>query len=197
MKKMVLLLFLAIAGCSGLSEEESRQAAENIILGSETYSFDGYDLNYKDALKGKDSWEFIFEFTSSYPGYGDRTGQSLKEFETPHTAIIRVEKGKVTRAVLDEYWDILNEKPLYGNKKSFVWKELDLPSDKRSCESSNGVWLEGIEKCSMPVSDAGKPCTSSDECEGYCIIGEEAACSPWQVVIGCFVPIETGEEVCS
>jgi hypothetical protein len=196
MKKMVLLLIIAIAGCSGFSEDDSRQAAENLILNSKTYSFDGSGLSYKDALKGKDSWEFIFEFTSSYPGYGDRTGQSLKEIETPHTAIIRVEKGKVTRAVLDDYWDILSEKPLYGETK-FVWKDFDLPTDKRSCESSNGVWLDQIEKCSMPVNDAGKPCTSSDDCEGYCIIEQEAACSPWQVVIGCFVPIETGEEVCS
>lgn len=55
------------------------------------------------------TWTFIFEFSSSHGGYGDRTGKVVTEVITPHRAVIRVERGKVSNAVLDNKWNMLTQ----------------------------------------------------------------------------------------
>lgn len=71
---------------------------------------------------------------------------------------------------------------------------------KDDCLKRNGMWvkqgLSGEKNCNLPASDAGKICTSSDQCQGRCI-GESVAvtsgkCSDYQKVFGCHPFVENG-----
>ena len=46
-------------------------------------------------------------------------------------------------------------------------------SEAEACEEEGGVWGEfgtpAKEMCNIKTSDAGKTCTDSDQCEGYCV----------------------------
>ncbi len=59
-------------------------------------------------------WEFTFEFDSRHAGYGDRTGQVLAQVITPHRAVVTVEEGEVTSAVMDGKWDMLRQEMIGG-----------------------------------------------------------------------------------
>ena len=59
----------------------------------------------------------MFTFESRHAGYGDRSGQVLPRAITPHEAVIMVEAGAVTSAVMDGVWDMINQKML---ESSFV-----------------------------------------------------------------------------
>ncbi len=103
-------------GIRVVSEEESRQIAEEFLRNSPTFVFDGIEdtlrLSDNITLKCPNCWEFIFEFDSSHAGYGDRTGQILAQVITPHQAAITVEQGEVTRAVMDDKWDMIEQEEL-------------------------------------------------------------------------------------
>lgn len=124
----IMLVGLAVlaSSCAGLaqgdnklvSEEDSRQVAEEFVRSSPTFVFDGM----KDTLVLQDTleisipsaWTFICVFDSMYAGYGDRTGRMLAEVITSHTASVTVEQGKVTYASLDDEWDMVNQKELFA-----------------------------------------------------------------------------------
>jgi uncharacterized protein len=99
-----------------ITQEESRQIAEDFVKNSPTFKFDGIEVTYKfikaDMLRTPFGWQFTFEFQSQHAGYGDRTGQILAMVITKHEAIINVEQGKITEAVMDEKWDMINQKML-------------------------------------------------------------------------------------
>ena len=59
-------------------------------------------------------WLFTYQFISSHPGYGDRSGQNLVQTQIDHTIEVDLEKGTVTGAVIDGKWDELNQKPAVG-----------------------------------------------------------------------------------
>ena len=103
-------------GISEVSEEESREIAEEFVEDSPTFVFDGIEdslvLTDTLALQGPYCWQFSFEFDSSHAGYGDRTGLTLAEVITPHQAVVTVEQGEVTGAVLDGEWDMLSQEAL-------------------------------------------------------------------------------------
>jgi hypothetical protein len=103
-------------GISEVSEEESGEIAEEFVEDSPTFVFDGIEdsLVLTDTLALPDPycWQFVFEFDSSHAGYGDRTGLSLAEVITPHQAVVTVEQGEVTGAVLDGEWDMLSQEML-------------------------------------------------------------------------------------
>ena len=97
------------------TEEESREVARNFLINAPTYKFDGMPETLKLVSSRKldsASWEFVFEFTSSHSGYGDRTGKVVLQVLTPHTARLQVVNKKVTAAVLDDKWDEFNQKEL-------------------------------------------------------------------------------------
>ena len=109
------------------TEEDSRQIAEEFVLNSPTFVFDGIENTlvltntaaFTKAVISPDApahdtrgWEFTFEFESRHPGYGDRTGQVLAQVITPHEAVITVEQGEVTSAVMDGEWDMINQEML-------------------------------------------------------------------------------------
>jgi len=129
MKKFVTLLLmggvvgsLVLSGCaqqqgiSEVSEEESREIAEEFVEDSPTLVFDGIEdslvLTDTLTLQSPYCWQFVFEFDSSHAGYGDRTGLMLAQVITPHQAVVTVEQGEVTGAVLDGEWDMLSQETL-------------------------------------------------------------------------------------
>ena len=103
-------------GISEVSEEESQEIAEEFVEDSPTFVFDGIEdtlvLTDTLTLQCPYCWQFVFEFDSSHAGYGDRTGLTLAEVITPHQAVVTVEQGEVTDAVLDGEWDMLSQETL-------------------------------------------------------------------------------------
>ena len=99
-----------------LTEEGSRKLAEEFVLNSPTFKFDGnrVSLELAETLYPdiENSRQFVFRFESAHAGYGDRTGQMLAEVITPHEAIISVEQGEVKSAVMDEKWDMVKQQML-------------------------------------------------------------------------------------
>lgn len=96
--------------------------AKNFVLNDETYAFDAINGKLRlvsttqiDFFKaGSNGWVYTFEFWSTYPGYGNRSYNMTMYarymyMPTSHIAQITVINGKVTKAVLDEKWDMLNE----------------------------------------------------------------------------------------
>jgi len=115
-KIIVLALPLVLfVGCinqrKNYTEEESLEIARKFVLDCPTYKFDGEDLKHVDTVQARcpSCWVFTFEFTSRSAGYGDRAGQMVAQVITQHTATIAVEQGRVTRAVLDDQWDMINQ----------------------------------------------------------------------------------------
>ena len=130
---VLMLLALPFAGCQktttvptttnttttttvSLTEEAARQIAGEFVRNSPTFVFDGIEdtLNLMETLYPdiENTWQFVFYFESAHAGYGDRTGQVLAEVITPHEAIITVERGKVTSAVMDGQWDMLLQRTI-------------------------------------------------------------------------------------
>jgi hypothetical protein len=94
-----------------ITQEASQSVALDFVKQSPTFVFDGIEgsLQMTEAvtLRCPYCWQFVFEFDSAHAGYGDRTGQMLAQVITPHQAIITVENGQVTVAVMDKQWDML------------------------------------------------------------------------------------------
>jgi hypothetical protein len=117
MKKMriVIVALILSLGCleqkKSWDADESLEIARKFVLNSPTYEFDGENLRHVDTvgLDCPSCWQFIFEFTSRHAGYGDRSEKTMAQVITAHTAIVSVENGTVTYAVLDERWDMTNQ----------------------------------------------------------------------------------------
>ena len=72
-----------------------------------------------------------------------------------------------------------------------------------SCSGAVTVQTAAGPQCAMKAGDAGKACTSSSQCETFCLAGAGAAttgsCAPTKPYYGCFTPLENGKpgvEVC-
>ncbi|MBM3956721.1 MAG: DUF333 domain-containing protein [Gemmatimonadetes bacterium] len=94
-----------------VSVEESQEIARRFVVESATFRFDGLDgsleLESTMAMPCPNCYAFVYAFDSRHAGYGDRTGLMLAQVITPHRASVVVEQGKVTKAVLDDVWDML------------------------------------------------------------------------------------------
>jgi hypothetical protein len=66
-------------------------------------------LELTGTTQTDNGWQFTYEFDSRHAGCGDRTGEMLAQVVTHHAAVITVEEGKVTVAVMDDYWDMKNK----------------------------------------------------------------------------------------
>jgi hypothetical protein len=94
-----------------ITEEESLEIARKFVLNSPTYKYDGQDLTYVETqvLRCPSCYTFIFEFTSTHAGYGDRSKLMVAQVITPHTAAITTSEGRVTEAILDNRWDMIKQ----------------------------------------------------------------------------------------
>lgn len=94
-----------------MSEEWSRNIAEEFVMNSPTFSYDGIEetLELTNTLTARCPfcWAFTFEFDSRHAGYGNREGEVLAQVITPHKAVIIMDKGEIVSAVMDGKWDIL------------------------------------------------------------------------------------------
>ena len=89
--------------------------ATQFVNAENTFKFDGMadTLNVKMNKTVSDSiFEIVAEFTSRHAGFGDRAGKMVAEVLTPHTAVITVEKGAVSSAVMDGQWDMIAQKAI-------------------------------------------------------------------------------------
>lgn len=93
--------------------------AEDFVRNEATFRFDGMEETLKLVDTKRFSIaicptcvEFTFEFTSRQGGYGNRTGQFLTQVLTDHAAKITMKEHQVTRAIMDDRWDMINQKPI-------------------------------------------------------------------------------------
>ncbi|MFO8100736.1 MAG: protease inhibitor I42 family protein [Dehalococcoidia bacterium] len=144
------------------TEESSREMAEEFVRNSPTFVFDGMPESLKlvETLYPdiENAWQFVFNFDSRHAGYGDRTGRMLAQVITRHEAIVTVEEGAVTNAVLDQKWD-MKEQRLLGNNQEPEVRQISI-----SCEDFQaGNHIErnvtlavgesiGVELCSNPTT---------------------------------------------
>jgi len=103
-----------ISAFQQMTEETSKEVAKDFVVNSPTFVFDGiedsFQLTETITLRCPYCWQFIFEFDSAQDGYGDRTGQMLAQVITHHIAVITVDHLEVTRAIMDDQWDMLQQK---------------------------------------------------------------------------------------
>ena len=161
-----------------MTEDESRQIAENYLSNSPTFSFDGIEdtiqlveILYPD---GENALQFGFQFESRHPGYGDRSGQILAYVITPHEAVITIEHGEVKSALIDEKWDMIEQQILneegtmpgtpssstpYGSDmedlviqaKKDLADRLSIPVDQiEVLEATSVVWPDASLGCPQP-----------------------------------------------
>jgi hypothetical protein len=105
--------------------------AKNFVRGDETFKFDGLEetlsieqvsasghtagagMMLAMALPFNDGrYTVRAKFDCRHSGYGDRTGKYLAQVITPHEAEITVVGCQVVKAILDDRWDMLGEKPI-------------------------------------------------------------------------------------
>lgn len=113
-----------------VSEAQAQTRAQAFVQSSPTFAFDGVP----DTLKLVETrypnfcdncFVFVYRFTSTHAGYGDRTGQALAQVMTTHTAMIRVQYGEVTMANLDWQWNMMAQRSWQaGDGQAFErWSE--------------------------------------------------------------------------
>ncbi len=93
------------------TKEGNALIATNFIKNEATYKFDGIPETFKligTNRTDKYRWEFVFDYQSGNSGYGLRA--SSDGVMTNHSARIVMEKGTITSAVLDDKWDMKNQK---------------------------------------------------------------------------------------
>ncbi len=133
------LIVLPLAACDDDSDttssddsawkvkKESRIVAKEYLLASPTFSFDGIEDSIEQALApepaGPEKWRFLFGFTCTNEGYGDnsiRTDEQLTDnTNTYHEALITVEDGGVVKAVMDNDWEMIEQK----HSSDWTWGE--------------------------------------------------------------------------
>lgn len=127
-----------------LTIEASRalDIATNFIRNSPTYALDGSGLQLIALYTGNDcvpsfyelfgigqqrpcipmnsspvfenTYVFLFNFTSSSGGYGNRTDQVVTQVITDHRIAVVVKNEEVISALIDGQWDEVNQQPLPG-----------------------------------------------------------------------------------
>lgn len=100
-----------------ITEEASQEVALDFVKNDATFRFDGIEATLKlvettSLSRCPFCWAFTCEFDSANAGYGDRTGQMLAQVITTHRAVIVVEQLVVTSAVMDEVWDMMQQKEI-------------------------------------------------------------------------------------
>jgi hypothetical protein len=114
---VLVLIALTGSACSKsstTSREDSKRIAEEFVKQEATFRFDGMadTLKVTGSTSVVDGWKIIIEFDSRHAGYGDRTGQILAQVITHHAAEVTVQSGKITTAVMDGVWDMVNQQML-------------------------------------------------------------------------------------
>jgi hypothetical protein len=108
------LVCVLLTGCA--ANNFSAELTEEWIKTTPTYAFDGRDLELLDhAIEGK-TQIFIYRFTSTQGGYGDRSEEMTAQMLTDHTIEIIIENGNIVSAIIDGMWDELQQEHLQGTE---------------------------------------------------------------------------------
>ncbi len=105
-------------------KKESRLVAEKFLLESPTFNYDGIEDSMEQALApeaaGPEQWRFLFSFVCENEGYGDEDSrEDISGKETYHEALITVANGEITKAVMDNDWDMIDQK----QSSDWTWGE--------------------------------------------------------------------------
>lgn len=108
----LMILGTACSPASGnTGKVDSAGAVENFVKTSSTFKFDGFAETLKVSPpleKPGGTLEFTVEYQTGHPGHGDRSGMILAQMVANHTAKVEVKDGKVTAAVCDGKYDLVN-----------------------------------------------------------------------------------------
>ncbi len=67
--------------------------------------------------------------------------------------------------------------------------DLEVPESEAACVEAGGRWarggIAGLPLCFLPTPDAGKACTTAEDCTGFCL-AETGTCSAESPLFGCF-----------
>lgn len=91
------------------------QKAQEFTLTHPTFVFDGMpeslNVNLVSVIQTKPPLYVVqVSFDSEHPGYGNRTGQVMKDETTPHNMKVIVLEHDVGSAIMDGVWDEFNQK---------------------------------------------------------------------------------------
>lgn len=96
-------------------EEAAVEEALEFLRKSPTYRFDGIPESVRvEGVErlGPASWRIKIAFVCRHSGYGDRTGEVILQVLTPHRILIKLERGIVVEAVIDDVWNELIQEPI-------------------------------------------------------------------------------------
>ncbi len=116
MKRGILIIMVLAAGCISqvYTAEEAKETAVEYIRNAPTFQFDGIPRSlkamYAEPLDCEGCFEVAVEFDCLGVGFGNRGGLLVSQQLTQHVAKVRVEKGEVTQAIIDEIWDEMAQK---------------------------------------------------------------------------------------
>ena len=106
----IIILVVVILSQSGkVSIEDSYTIAENFVKQSSTFRFDAIPesliiTNYK-ILNCSYCYSFTFTYKTLHAGCGNRSNQFLPEQITQRKVEVILERGRVTKAILDNIYD--------------------------------------------------------------------------------------------
>lgn len=109
------------------SSQPAFAAAQRFLENGPTFLYDGIRVGSGFSnLSHVETFPPIYllngHFRTENQGYGDRTGQDVKNIETPHDIIVKIRGTEVVYAVIDNVWDEIDQKLLYQrspNSKDF------------------------------------------------------------------------------
>lgn len=115
---LLVIVTAAMVSTTALPAAEGPDGAVNVatafVKGEPTYKFDGMEETLKVDVTGTfpepGTYEVTATFTSAHGGYGDRTGLVVPQVLTPHSCVLMVENGEVTKAIMDGAYDMVAQK---------------------------------------------------------------------------------------
>ncbi|MBP1908237.1 hypothetical protein [Methanolobus bombayensis] len=97
------------------SSEEAQGIVEKWIISMPTYSYDGSNLTLEEHMRLDElpsTHALLYSFTSSHEGYGNRSGEDLPESITNHTIRVSLRQRGIIKAIIDDSWDEMRQKPV-------------------------------------------------------------------------------------
>jgi len=104
------------SGVSGKADERAIKIAEEFILQSPTFKFDGISeslefIILESPVPIPPIYNIQISFDSMNAGFGNRVGEALAEVITHHEAVVVVIREHVVSAIIDDEWDELRQEP--------------------------------------------------------------------------------------
>jgi len=110
---ITLAILILLVSCSKAVDEnleKNKKIVELLIQQTPTYKNDNPELTYIEHEKlGEEHYSFKYSYSSSYAGYGKRSGFAAAVI-TDHIVNIEIKSLEIKKANLDDKWDILEQK---------------------------------------------------------------------------------------